>query len=347
MVSYVQLVAAFNGITDLIAITDNKVKVIFLNQALTDFYNIENPEEIIGSKCRACFHNGEKVCDDCPAKQALTTGKIVTVEKVIKGEVLKYWAYPVLNDRTKIENVVCCARIITDHKKLEKELIQSEKLKGIGQLAAGVAHELNTPLCAILGFSELMKESIEKNNPLHEFLDDIIDSAKESRDIVTGLLEYARHSISTVDFHDVESVVDRTISLVKPSLTLKEINVIRERTENLPEIRINIHKTVQVFMNIMSNAVDAMSQGGKLKITTQQEDGDYISISFSDDGCGISEQDMNQIFDPFFTTKDEGMGTGLGLSVVREIIEQQNGTIDVVSEVGKGTTFRISFPVTN
>ena len=347
MASHTELVAAFNSLTDLVVLLDNNAKVIFLNQASSNFYNIENPEEIMGSTCRLCTHAGEKVHDDCPAQQVVTRGKAVTVEKVINGEVLNYSTSPLPCDRTNAENVICCGRIITVQKRLEQELIQSEKLKGIGQLAAGVAHELNTPLCSILGFSELLKESIEKNNPGHEFIDDIIDSAKESRDIVTGLLEYARQSISTVVLQNIESSVDRAISLVRPFLTLKDINVIRKRTEDLPKIRINLQKTVQVFMNIITNAVDAMSKGGKLIIATQQEDGDCLSISFSDDGCGISEQDIDQVFDPFFTTKNEDMGTGLGLSIASEIVEQQNGTITVVSEVGEGTTFKISFPVTN
>ena len=275
----------------------------------------------------------------------MKTGQITTVEKVINNEILKYWTYPVFNGGTKIVSVVSYARIITKQKKMEQELIQAEKLKGIGQLAAGVAHELNNPICSILGFTELIKESIGKTNPLNELLNDIIDSAKRSKQIVTGLLEYARQSVSNVGFHNIEGVIDRTISLVEHNLKIKGINVVRDNEENLPMIKIDSQKTTQVFVNIISNSIDALAKGGRLSITTQRENEKFVSVRFHDDGCGIPIENINQIFNPFFTTKEVGSGTGLGLSIAREIIEQQNGTIDVESEVGKWTEFKIAFPV--
>lgn len=176
MASYTQLISAFDGIADLIAILDSDLRIVFVNKKLIEFFNVEDSEKVIGETCFRSFHENDEICNNCPAEQTLKTGKITTVEKSLNGEILKYWTYPVFNDSDKIENAMSYGRIIIHQKKIEQELIQSEKLRGIGQLAAGVAHELNNPICSILGFSEIGKEYIVANDPLNDIFSDIIDS---------------------------------------------------------------------------------------------------------------------------------------------------------------------------
>lgn len=338
------LKAAFDGITDLIFIMDKNFKITFVNKALMEFFSIDN-NEVIGKKCYEILHHRGDICENCPGEKTKESKDITITEKSIKGEILKYWTYPVFNGEKELVSVVSYGRNITNQKRIEQQLIQSEKLTGIGRLAAGVAHELNNPLASILGFSELMLESIGKDSPLHEFLIDIIESANQSKKIVTGLLEYARQSVSKTGSHNIIKVIDRTVSLVKHTLKVKEISVIVDNEEDLPGIKVDMQKTIQVFLNIITNAIDSMPDGGKLFIKTRKESDKYISVGFRDSGIGIPEENLNKIFDPFFTTKEAGIGTGLGLSICLGIIEQQNGKIDVKSEFGKGTTFKISLPI--
>ncbi len=336
--------AAFDGITDIIMIMDKDLRIIFGNKALKEFFSVDD-NEITGKKCHEALHQKDDYCANCPAVRTKKTKQVTITEKLIKGEILKYWTYPVFNGGNELESIVSYGRNITNQKQIEQQLIQSEKLTGIGRLAAGVAHELNNPLSSILGFSELMQESIDEDNPLNEFLTDIIESAKQSKKIVTGLLEYARQSVSKKSSHNVMNVIDRTVSLVKHTLKVKEINVIVDGERDLPKVKIDMQKTIQAFLDIITNAIDAMPDGGKLFIEAKKETDKYVSVSLRDTGIGIPEENLNKIFDPFFTTKEVGKGTGLGLSICLGIIEQQNGKIDAESELGKGTTFKISLPI--
>ena len=336
--------AAFDGITDIIMIMDKDLRIIFGNKALKEFFSVDD-NEITGKKCHEALHQKDDYCANCPAVRTKKTKQVTITEKLIKGEILKYWTYPVFNGGNELESIVSYGRNITNQKQIEQQLIQSEKLTGIGRLAAGVAHELNNPLSSILGFSELMLESIDEDNPLNEFLTDIIESAKQSKKIVTGLLEYARQSVSKKSSHNVMNVIDRTVSLVKHTLKVKEINVIVDGERDLPKVKIDMQKTIQAFLDIITNAIDAMPDGGKLFIEAKKETDKYVSVSLRDTGIGIPEENLNKIFDPFFTTKEVGKGTGLGLSICLGIIEQQNGKIDAESELGKGTTFKISLPI--
>ncbi|MFC1562690.1 nitrogen regulation protein NR(II) [candidate division KSB1 bacterium] len=336
--------AAYDGITDIIMIMDKDLRIIFGNKALKDFFSVDD-NEIAGKKCHEALHQKEDYCADCPAVRTKKTKQVTITEKLINGEILKYWTYPVFNGGNELESIVSYGRNITNQKRIEQQLIQSEKLTGIGRLAAGVAHELNNPLSSILGFSGLMLESVDEDNPLYEFLTDIIESANQSKKIVTGLLEYSRQSVSITDSHNIIKVIDKVVSLVKHTLKLKEINVIVDNEEDLPKVKVDMQKTIQAFLNIITNAIDVMADGGTLFIKTEKESDKHISVSFRDTGIGIPEENLNKIFDPFFTTKEVGMGTGLGLSICLGIIEHQNGKIDVESEPGKGTTFKISLPI--
>jgi len=338
------LKAAFDGITDLIFIMDKNFKITFANKALMEFFSIDN-NEVIGKRCYEILHHKGDICEGCPGEKTKKSKDITITEKSINGEILKYWTYPVFNGEKELVSVVSYGRNITNQKRIEQQLIQSEKLSGIGRLAAGVAHELNNPLASILGFSELMLESIDKDSPLHEFLIDIIESANQSKKIVTGLLEYARQSVSITDSHNIIKVINRTVSLVKHTLKVKGINIKVDNEEELPKVKVDMQKIIQAFLNIITNAIDAMPDGGELFIETKKESDKYISVSFRDTGNGIPEENLNKIFDPFFTTKEAGIGTGLGLSICLGIIERQNGKIDVKSELGNGTTFKISLPI--
>jgi len=340
-----QLIASFNGITDLILIIDLDYNIVFANSAFCDFYGIKDSREIIGRKCYSTCHEMLERCDFCPARKTMKSGEIVTIEKTLRGEILKYWTYPVYSGNNVIENIVSYSRIITVQKKMEWELVRSEKLKGIGQLAAGAAHEINNPLCSILGFSELIQESISKTDKSYKFLNDIIESTLQAKRIVDGLLEYSRQTISRTRYFSISEIITKTIDLTKYQQRIKNISVKLKKGNNLPKVKIDMQKTVQAFLNIILNGIDASGVGGTIFISAQWHGKDYVSVKFQDCGCGIPQENISNIFDPFFTTKDVGKGTGLGLSIAQSIIEQQNGKIRVESELGKGSTFEVLFPV--
>jgi signal transduction histidine kinase len=349
MIHKSQLLASFNGITDIILIMDNDYNIVFTNKAFCEFYNIKDPDKISGQKCYKIVSDKTEPCSEfeCPTVKSLKSGVVETVEKEMRGEIIKYWTYPVFNGDNKIENIVSYSRIISEQKKIEQELIHSEKLKGIGRLAAGVAHELNNPLCSILGFSGLLKESIDEKDPNFGLVTDLIESVTQAKKLVEGLLDYSRQSVTNTDFFSIRDIIEHTITLSKYKLRMNKITINTEYEKNLPKVKIDLQKTVQAFLNIIINAIDVSQENGTIIIRAQRQSDQYVSITVSDNGCGIPEENISQVFIPFFTTKEVGEGTGLGLSIAYNIIEQQNGKIRVESELGKGSVFEILLPLDN
>lgn len=223
----------------------------------------------------------------------------------------------------------------------EQHLMRSEKLASIGRLASGIAHEINNPLTAVLTFSSLLLRKAEE--PQKEKLGIIVKETTRCREIVRGLLNFARQNEPLKQVCSVNDIVENALSLTRNQLKVSEsrVAVIKE-FEDLPAISIDPNQMLEAFVNIIINAIDAMPSGGTLKVTTlKMEEEKKIEIRFADTGCGIAREHLEQIFDPFFTTKEPGKGTGLGLAVTYGIVERHQGTIEVESEAGKGTTFTI------
>ena len=227
----------------------------------------------------------------------------------------------------------------------QKQLIQSEKLASLGKMAAGVAHEINNPLTAVLTFSKLLLDDMKEDGPMREDLQTIVEETLRCRDIVRRLLDFSRETKSMKKLEDVNVIIEGTLFLVKNQAAFHDIRIIRELDSNLPRIPLDASKIKQVFMNIFVNASDAMSGHGTLTITSSKKDDKFVVINIKDTGCGIPEKDINKLFDPFFTTKAVGDGTGLGLAVSYGIVKSHQGIIRVKSKVGKGTEFIIKLPV--
>lgn len=234
---------------------------------------------------------------------------------------------------------------VTERVQLEESLQQSEKLSSIGLLAAGIAHEVNTPLTGVSSYTQMLLEMIPEDDPKHALLQKVQKQTERASLIAANLLNFSR-SGNVSDFHSVEMnrLLEDTLQLLEPQLRNGEVNVVKRYSENLPIVFGSAAKLQQVFTNLILNARDAMEKGGTLILQTDFED-EIVSISVSDDGKGISDEDISKIYDPFFTTKDVGSGTGLGLAVSYGIIQEHQGTIEVYSKVGVGTTFKILLPV--
>ncbi|MFH2049280.1 MAG: cache domain-containing protein [bacterium] len=226
----------------------------------------------------------------------------------------------------------------------KQEIMKSERLAMVGQLAAGVAHEINNPLGSILIYSHLLLEDLEKEDPRRENLEKIVNQATRCKKIVKGLLDFSHQTEPEIKPSDINTIVTEVLALVERQEMFHNIKVIKKLLPDLPTILLDKNQIQQVLMNIILNAAEAMDGQGKLTVETSSDE-EYARIKFTDTGCGISEENMKKLFQPFFSTKETGHGTGLGLSISYGIIRKHNGKINVSSEIGEGSTFTIVLPI--
>jgi two-component system NtrC family sensor kinase len=224
-----------------------------------------------------------------------------------------------------------------------QQLSRSEQLASVGRLAAGVAHEINNPLVGVLAFADMMREKENLDDQDRQDLELIIRETKRVREIVRGLLDFARETPSVRTRVDVNDVMRQTVRLLGKREAFEKIYIVEDLSEPLPPVDFDKSQLQQVFLNLALNACEAMPDGGTLMLHTSAT-ADRVVATVTDTGCGIKREHLDQIFEPFFTTKPVGKGTGLGLSVSYGIVHQHGGTLDVESEVGKGTTFTVTLP---
>jgi signal transduction histidine kinase len=229
-------------------------------------------------------------------------------------------------------------------KESQEQLVHAEKLASLGQLSASIAHEINNPLAGVLTYTKLLARKIsddtfEKGAAL-DYLAKMESEVSRCSRIIRNLLDFSRQSAPTLKLVDVNQVIEQVLTMVGHQAQLQNVEVVRELSPSLPRVMADSDKLQQVFTNLTLNAIQAMSGGGKLTLRTLATDG-QVEIDVQDTGTGISKENLSKLFTPFFTTKEKGSGVGLGLAVVRGIIERHKGEIKVQSEVGKGTTFSI------
>ncbi len=232
---------------------------------------------------------------------------------------------------------------LTDRVELEDQLVQAEKLSSIGVLAAGVAHEVNTPLAVITSQLQMLMRQLPADDPHSPVLDRVVKQGFRASEIINNLLKFSRVSGSERVELELNKIIHETLSLVAPVLRAARVSVQTDLDPDLPSIHGNAGKLQQVFMNLIMNARDAMPYGGELTVSTRSFDS-TVSVEIADNGVGISEENLRKIFDPFFTTKATNRGTGLGLAVSYGIMREHSGKIYVDSEVGRGASFRLEFP---
>ena len=238
----------------------------------------------------------------------------------------------------------------------EAQTVQAEKLASVGLLAAGIAHEINNPLTGVLTFAHLVRANLPEGSAEAEDMDIIIRETKRCAGIIRRLLDFAREKKPEVTRGDVNAVIRETIQFVEHQAGFQNVEFALELDPQLPAIWMDPNQLKQVIMNLVVNARDAMDERGRLSVRSRRLPTLFspgvgrravpaVELTFTDSGCGIPEEDLPKIFDPFFTSKEPGKGVGLGLSVGYSIIKAHDGTIDVESEIGRGTTFRIVLPV--
>src|SRR5499427_5539041 len=232
---------------------------------------------------------------------------------------------------------------VTQRERMEEQMSQTEKLTSLGLLAAGVAHEVNTPLAVISNYIQMLAKQMPESDPRHSIIEKIVKQTFRASEIVNNLLNFSRTGAAEAANVDVNRLVEETLSLVAHPLKTARIQVVKNLSDGLPAVRGSANKLQQVFLNLFLNARDAMPSGGILEVRTNAHNGS-VEIEVVDTGAGIPREHIHRIFDPFFTTKASGRGTGLGLSVSYGIIKEHAGKVDVRSAPGKGTSFHVELP---
>lgn len=327
-------------------------KLIKANPAAVKMFGAESDKELCGKICHEFICHAET--NKCPV---LDLGKTVdrsekvfltrdgneipilkTVSKIIlEGKEVLLETFVDITERKKAEQ---------EKENMQKQLMQSEKMASVGQLAGGVAHEINNPIAVILGFAQTLAGEIKESDSLYMPLKSIEREAVRCKKLVGDLLTFSRVGKTEMESCDVNAVIDGALSLVSAQTKIKNVQITTRYGQNIPQVVINKNQLQQVIINLSSNAVDAMDGGGEMSVSTSLDKAEnYVNIIVKDTGKGIPKEIQKKIFEPFFTTKEVGKGTGLGLSMCYEIINKHNATIELDSEPGKGATFTIRLPI--
>jgi two-component system, NtrC family, sensor kinase len=243
------------------------------------------------------------------------------------------------------ENVVKLQLFQKELQTTQAQLIQSEKLASMGQLAAGVAHEINNPLGTILLYSDILHKEVAAESQHKQDLKLIMDEATRCKRIVSDLLNFARQNEVLAQETDLNALVEQVVAELNGQPEFATVEMHQELEPGLPGIQADPGQLRQVFVNLMDNAAEAMPDGGRLTVSTRRVGDGQVAVDIQDTGTGISEENLSRLFTPFFTTKPIGKGTGLGLAIVYGIVKMHRGQIDVRSQVGTGTTFTVTLPV--
>jgi PAS domain S-box-containing protein len=338
------LEAIFDGIRDRLSIQAPDYRILRVNRAVVKNYQTTF-EKLLNQKCYEAYFKRSQPCEKCPVSVTIETKQ--PAASIMKGlednTTFQVFSYPILDEKGNLLSAIEYTKDITEEQRLQEQLIQSEKLAGIGILASGVAHEINNPLSGIIGMAEI---ALEEEDPIKKetYLKDIFNCAQRISGIVNALRSYSRaakkEELSLVDLNEVLEESLKMVCLANKKATVEVI----KRFQPIGKIEANMGEIQQVFTNLITNAFQAMDgKGGKLVLSTQPLK-DSIEVKVNDQGMGIPPKYLNRIFDPFFTTKKPGEGTGLGLNIVYRIVTKYEGTIDVESKEQMGTTFIIKFP---
>jgi len=337
---------------DLIFVVDPSRNYTFVSPKVKECLGFE-PQEAIGIAFGENTHVEEraallKVFDEViHGKQNFASIEIRVRHKQGDWRRLRCHFSPLFNESGKIEGVVISGRDITEVKRLEEQLIQAEKLAAMGQMLAGVAHELNNPLTAILGASELLRDRAGTDENTKRQLDMTHRQARRAARIVQNLLEFSRPAAPQKKALDLNAIVDRTLQLHEHSLKRNAIEVDFRQCQGMPPLIGDANQLIQVFLNLVSNAEQAIREvrpSGRIQIRVGRV-GQRLFATVQDDGVGIKPEVLAKIFDPFFTTKRPGGGTGLGLSICMSIIREHGGDIEAESLPAGGAAFTVYLPV--
>lgn len=338
--------STFDAITSPVQIVSKDYEILRANLTLAEVSG-KDITKIIGRKCYEAFAGRESACVSCPLRAAFSGGDkgAALLRNKIGGHEFEASVYMPRVARGA-ETAVLYYRDVTEERRLQREVIQQEKMAAIGMLAGGVAHEINNPLGGIIAFTQLIKRDMGNNENLKDDLSAIEEAAGRCKKIVSDLLDFSRMSKDSERCPvDVNVILEKVFPFIRREMQSLNIELVFDGAGRLPCVAGISDRLQQVFINLMTNACHAMEKGGRLTVKTEVEcGGSVVVIRVADTGSGIPEGIRNQIFDPFFTTKGPGCGTGLGLSISYRIIKEHGGTISFDDAEGGGTEFVVRLP---
>jgi PAS domain S-box-containing protein len=337
----------FDSITDLISIHDKDNRILRVNKAIADMLHT-TPQELIGKYCHEVMHGTKDPPIDCPHIQTIKSSKpsSTVTFNVDLGLHFQESTSPLFNEKGEITGSVVVIRDVTKQKRIEEQLIMTDRLASIGELSSGIAHELNNPLTSIIGFSQLLMEG-DVPSDMKESLTIVYNEAQRAASIVKNLLTFGRKHAPVRELCSVNTVIEGVLRLRAYEQQVNNIIVEKLLAPDLPQIMMDHFQMQQVFLNIIVNAEFAMletNNKGTLTISTEKTE-NFIRITFVDDGKGISGENLKHIFDPFFTTKEVGKGTGLGLSICHGIVTEHGGKIYAGNGDSHGAVFTVELPI--
>jgi two-component system NtrC family sensor kinase len=341
--------AMFDSIPTSIYIIDNKYRIVAINGSRSVRAG-QKPNFLVGHVCYEVLFGRTQPCQGCRVSETFLSGRNTnrTDRQWVNNDQISDWeitTYAILNEVDIPVQVIIFEQDVTVEKRLEANLIQSEKLAAVGQLAAGVAHEINNPLSAVIANAQLLRRDLPKDaSDALESVELIETAGLRASQVVRNLLGFARKEQYDFLRIDLNETMLNALALVKHELVMRNIEVETNLEENLPMINASRDHLQSVWINMILNALDSIEKDqGKILITTSRSNSEF-KITIADNGVGIPADKVSRIFEPFFTTKAPGRGTGLGLSVCHRIIKQHGGYIQVESLVGNGTKFIIIIP---
>lgn len=367
------LQSVLDSLEDRVNIVDRDYRIVYANAALLKSCG-KSREAIVGTRCYETYWGSDVPCEVCVTPKTFETGRphFSAHEEVDADGVERYiehYTFPIV-EKGGVAYVIECLRDATarrsqerraregtlelgrrlkelrhayrEREHLQEQLMHAERMASIGQIASTMAHELDTPLNTISGYCELLSETLGDEDRAK--VQSMADQAARCHKIIRDALDYARRPSGKRVPTDVGKLVLETVALLDYSLRAARVKVVTDLEPDLPRLCLNAEKVQQVFWNLLTNACDAMPDGGEIRIGGRRS-GDHVEMTFRDTGEGIETPDLKKVFEPFFTTKKQGEGTGLGLSICRSIMADCGGEISARNADGGGAEFCLRFPI--
>jgi two-component system NtrC family sensor kinase len=339
----------FDNLPDSLYIIDQNYQLVAINMSRAMRADRE-PRQLVGALCYEALYKRNEPCPGCLVGETFFEKRNThrTGRQWDEGNDPMEWeisTYPIIDESDHVIQVILFEQDVTEKHRLETSLAQSEKMAAVGQLAAGIAHEINNPLTVVLANAQILQRELPEDHEAQESVDLIYRAGSRALHVVRNLLNFARKEQYEFIPTDINSTIERALEMLKHELLERSIELTYDPADNLPLVMASADHLQGVWLNILLNAMDATEkEKGRLKVATMQQ-GNEVRVMISDNGQGISQDALKRIFEPFFTTKEPGRGTGLGLSLCHRIVKQHGGHILVDSMPGKGTTFTVVLPV--
>ncbi len=338
-----RLMAVFDGIMSPLAITDLDHNLIMVNKATASLFGDKIPR-LLGRKCYEAFRKESEPCPNCPVSETIRTSKPshrLSTNPIV-NRTLEEYTYPIFDASGNLSLIINYGIDVTDKIKMERQLVQADKMASLGTLAAGIAHEIRNPMATINLNAQILLRDLDVGEEHQVYMLDIQKEVKKIERIISEILEFSKPRPAHLVENNINDVVLSVHELTRVQLRKDDLRVHFNLADHLPAVLIDPAQISQVVINLVINAMQAMPDGGDLTVTTQMDSTTRrVELLVGDTGLGIPSENLSKIFDPFFTNKPEG--TGLGLSIARQILDKNQAAIRVSSKEGQGTVFRILF----